>query len=146
MADTTLMRFTPKGNSLDAVESTRKNLRIKAAEVALNTMFSGPRFNICAVRESCTLLGATLSPEAEAILTPLHCVDWEKIPSELKAEIPVLLKESFTRGTVVRSMVTDMILGDFADQMKTTEVDVEVVQTDSSAAEKPAKKSILKWW
>lgn len=139
MAD--LMRFTPRGSSIDSVESTRKNLRIKAAEVALNNMFNSNRFDICAVRDACNLLGASLTPEAEAILSPLHCVHWEKIPDDLKAEIPVLLKESFQRSTVVRAMVTDMILGDYADQVRTTDVDIEVVKPVAAT-----KKSILKWW
>lgn len=141
----TLVRF----RATDTVpgSDSRKMMRVMAAEVALNKMFTDERFSICTVREACEALGAKLTPEAEAILHPLHCVNWDQIPAGLKAEIPHLIKESIQRSTVVRSMVQDMILGDFLEKEPQIEVVLEEAKKDSGELV-PAEKTkpFYKWW
>ena len=148
MASPTVVRFNSARSEMVNGDS-RKELRVMAAEVALNQMFSGKHFDICAVRGACEALGATLTPDADAILRPLHCVNWDQIPPGLKAEIPNLLKESFQRSQTVRGMVQDIILGDFAEK----EPEVEVVfekekegKQELIQAQPEAKKKVWKWW
>jgi len=153
MASPTVVRFNSARSQM-ANGDSRKQLRVMAAEVALNKMFSGRHFDICAVREACEVMGATLTPDAEAILRPLHCVNWDQIPPAIKDEIPHLLKESFQRSQIVRGMVQDIILGDFVE--KEPEVEILFEQAKESKQElltqdvreraSEIKKKTWKWW
>lgn len=153
MASPTVVRFNSSRSQI-ANGDSRKELRVMAAEVALNKMFSVKHFDICAVREACEALGATLTPDAEAILRPLHCVNWDQIPPAIKDEIPHLLKESFQRSQTIRGMVQDIVLGDFAE--KEPEVEVifekakegkqELITHDTAERAKEIKKKAWKWW
>lgn len=145
-----VFKFKEVSGVNSSYDQKMKMLRVQAAEVGLNKMFKERHFSICAVDEACKALGAELSPEAYAILRPLHCVDWDQIPDSLKAEIPQLIKHSLQRSMVIRSMVQDMILGDYIEKDSNIEVLVEeakmapVKEPDDQT--NPTKRSFLKWW
>ena len=64
-----------------------------SAITALNNMMSKPYFDICVIDAVAKLFGGHPLDEAYAILRPLHCVDWNKMPAELVAAIPGLIQE-----------------------------------------------------
>lgn len=142
MSKSPIVRFRPV-QGLSGSTDDRKALRVMAAEVALNKMFNERTFSICAVNDACSALEVELTPEARAILQPLHCVEWDKIPHELKQEIPHLIKESIRRSAVIRSMVTDMILGDFSQKSQEFEA---VVEEETKSSSKEQSKQYFKWW
>lgn len=71
-----------------------QDLKELSALTALNNMMEKGHFDICCVREVGKLLG--VNPEAHpshAILRPLHCVDFAKMPPQLRDAIPGLVQD-----------------------------------------------------
>lgn len=70
-----------------------QNLKTLAAVTALNVMMQKNYFSICAIDSVAKMLGVNPKSEAYDILLTLHCVDWDKMPKELKDAVPELIKE-----------------------------------------------------
>lgn len=77
---------------------TDNSTKVLIAATALNKMFRGHHFSICAVTEVAAMLG--IHPEAEAmrLLQPLHCVNWADMPRELRNQVPVLVEQALAGG------------------------------------------------
>lgn len=69
------------------------DIKRTVAVVALNDMMSKGHFNICAIDRIAEMLGVNPKGEAYRTLAPLHCVDFSKMPPELKQMIPGLIKQ-----------------------------------------------------
>jgi hypothetical protein len=70
------------------------DLKQLSAVTALNNMMSGGHFNICTIDSVAALLEVQCrGSDAYRILHTLHCVDWGKMPPELRAAVPDLIKE-----------------------------------------------------
>lgn len=70
------------------------DLKELAALTALNNMMGKGHFDICCVRDVGALLG--VDPKAHpsfAILQTLHCVDYAKMPPQLRDAIPGLVQD-----------------------------------------------------
>lgn len=67
-----------------------KNL---AAMTALNKMLADGHFSICTVDRVAAMLNIRPAGEAYNILNTVHCVDYAKMPTELREAIPDLIKE-----------------------------------------------------
>ena len=63
-----------------------------AALTSLNDMMKKGWMNICTVDAVAELLGVNPKCEAYAILKPLHCVSFDKMPEELASAIPGLIQ------------------------------------------------------
>lgn len=69
------------------------DLKQLAAITALNDMLQKGSVNICTIDTVATMLGVNCKGEAYSILRPLHCVDFARVPQQLKEAIPGLIKE-----------------------------------------------------
>lgn len=71
-----------------------EDLKQMSAVTALNDMMESGRFDICCIRNVAELLGVNpKESEAFAILQPLHCVRFEKMPPQLREAIPSLVEK-----------------------------------------------------
>ena len=69
------------------------NLEELSALTALNNMMLKGWFDICVIDKVGALLGVDPRGRAYTILTPLHCVHFDKMPDELRKAIPGLIQE-----------------------------------------------------
>lgn len=69
-------------------------LKMKIAALALNEMMRKPFFSICAVTDAADVLGCNprLSVHYDD-LRALHCIDWRRMPEELRRAVPVMIAE-----------------------------------------------------
>ena len=67
-----------------------------AAVAALNKMMTSGHFSICTIRSIAEMFGIVPEAEAMAILNPLHCVDFAKMPRDLLASIPMLIQQALS--------------------------------------------------
>lgn len=70
-----------------------EKLKQLSAITALNDMMQRGHMNICTIESVAKMLGIDPKGRAHDILRPLHCVDFAKMPVELRGEIPGLIKE-----------------------------------------------------
>ena len=74
-------------------------LKELAAITALNQMMKGGHFSICTIDNVANMLGVNCrGMEAYTILSTLHCVDFGKMPPELREAIPQLIRQCLNRG------------------------------------------------
>lgn len=73
--------------------SDMENLKQASALTALNEMMAKSYFCICTIDKVATLLGVNPKGEAYNILSPLHCIDFAKMPDELRHAIPGLIEQ-----------------------------------------------------
>jgi hypothetical protein len=69
------------------------NLKNLAATTALNSMLVGKHFSICAIDSVAKMLNVNPASDAYNVLHTVHCIDFEKMPAELRQAIPGLIKE-----------------------------------------------------
>jgi hypothetical protein len=69
------------------------NLKNLAATTALNSMLADRHFSICTVDRVAKLLNLNPACDAYNILSSVHCIDYAKMPAELRQAIPSLIKE-----------------------------------------------------
>jgi hypothetical protein len=70
------------------------DLKQLSALTALNEMMAKGYFDICTIDSVADLLGLRVKDtEPYRILRPLHCVNWQKMPAELREAIPGLIQE-----------------------------------------------------
>jgi hypothetical protein len=69
-------------------------LKQQIALTALNEMMRGNHFNICAIDRVADMLGVNArASDAHRTLCPLHCVDWDKMPQQVREAVPGLIQE-----------------------------------------------------
>ena len=73
--------------------SNLENLKQASALTALNEMMNKSYFCISTIDKVATLLGVDPKGEAYNILSPLHCIDFDKMPAELRDAIPGLIEK-----------------------------------------------------
>jgi len=66
-------------------------LKILAAEAALQKMAQGSHFSICTINMIVQMFGLKPDREAMAILSTLHCVDYNQMRPELLQALPELI-------------------------------------------------------
>jgi hypothetical protein len=70
------------------------DLTQQIALTALNDMMSKGHFNICTIDRVAELLGVQLRGSAAyKALGPLHCIDWARMPQEVRDAVPGLIQE-----------------------------------------------------
>lgn len=69
------------------------DLKQLAAITALNTMLKGRYFDVCTITKVAELLDIQPEREAMATLRVLHCMDYDKMPQELRAAVPGLIHQ-----------------------------------------------------
>mgnify|MGYP003575110064 CR=1 FL=1 len=69
------------------------DLKQLAAVTALNEMMAGSHFSICTIDRIATMLSVNVKGEAYEVLHTLHCINWAKMPQELREAVPGLIKE-----------------------------------------------------
>ncbi|MEJ5030087.1 hypothetical protein [Comamonas sp. MYb69] len=70
-----------------------QHLKELAAMTAVNEQLRKGHWSICCIDSAAQLLDVSARGEAYDILRALHCVDYNKMPSELRASIPDLIKQ-----------------------------------------------------
>lgn len=71
--------------------SDLKNL---AALTAINTMMQGGHFSICTIDKVADLMGINCrGSDAYKTLSTLHCIDYAKMPRELRDAIPGMIEQ-----------------------------------------------------
>ena len=69
------------------------SLKQLSVTTALNEMMKKGHFDICCIDKVARLLMVDPKGEAYDILSPLHCINFSDMPSELREEIPRLIKD-----------------------------------------------------
>lgn len=59
---------------------------------SLNAMMTSARFDICTVDAAIKTLGCVPDGRAYTILRPLHCIQWQDMPAELRDSVPRLIE------------------------------------------------------
>lgn len=78
------------------------DLKKQIAITALNDMMSRGHFSICTIDSVAELLGVNAKGEAYTMLRALHCVDWAKMPQDVRAAVPDLIRDCLGVGPVFR--------------------------------------------
>ena len=71
-----------------------QHLKELAAMTAVNEQLRKGHWSICCIDRAAALLNVNARGEAYNILHAMHCVDYDKMPAELRASIPDLIKQS----------------------------------------------------
>lgn len=69
------------------------DLKMLAALTSLNDMMAKGYLNICTINTIAEMLGINPKGDAHRTLHPLHCVNFEKMPAQLRQAIPGLIRE-----------------------------------------------------
>lgn len=75
------------------------DLKALAALTALNEMFASSHFSICTIDKVATLLGVHPQRDAYNTLRTLHCVDWNRMPRQLRDSVPQLVQQALADGS-----------------------------------------------
>lgn len=78
------------------------DLKQLAAMTALNETLAGNHFSICAIDNAGKLLGVNPKGEAYDTLHALHCIDYAKMPRQLREAIPDLIRQCLGVDTIYR--------------------------------------------
>ncbi len=70
-----------------------QDLKQMAALTALNNMLAEGHFSICTLDKVGKLLGIKPAGDAYNILSSVHCIDYAKMPAELRDAIPDLIQQ-----------------------------------------------------
>jgi hypothetical protein len=70
-----------------------EDLKQQIALVALNEMMAGNHLSICTIDSVAEMLGVKPDKEARATLAPLHCINWSKLPPEVRDAVPGLIQK-----------------------------------------------------
>ncbi len=75
------------------------DVKALAALTALNEMFAGSHFSICTIDTVAKMLGVQPEQEAHDTLRALHCINWNKMPRQLRDQVPALIQQALGNGT-----------------------------------------------
>ena len=70
-----------------------QHLKELAAMTALNEQLRAKHWSICCLDRAALLLNVNARGDAYDILHSMHCIDYDKMPAELRASIPDLVKQ-----------------------------------------------------
>lgn len=90
-----------------SMEST-KAMVIKAA---VKKIFDTNYFSICDLDNVINLVGSRKQCEAYSLLKALHCIDYQKMPQDLRDRIPMLINECLMVSSGVDSAVNTSLDG-----------------------------------
>lgn len=76
---------------------------------ALNDLFTKKWFDMCNLNKVREIVNAPKNSEAYKLLDALHCVDYDKMPPDLRERIPHLVNEVL-RPTVVINAAVEVAL------------------------------------
>lgn len=74
------------------------NTKAIIAITALNSMFEGSHFDICTIDNVAKMLAVHPERDAYQQLRALHCINWNKMPRELRAAVPGLVQQALAGG------------------------------------------------
>lgn len=69
------------------------DLKQLAAMTSLNSMFQKGYFDICTVDSVGKMLSINPKGDAYDVLRTLHCIHFEKMPKELRDQVPELIRQ-----------------------------------------------------
>lgn len=99
-SNTTEGSWTPSGKSNSTVCenilpfcSALPETKQLVVKQAVKKLFEDRHFSICTLDRAIDLIGARQGGEAYKMLHTLHCVDYDKMPPELREKIPHLVNE-----------------------------------------------------
>lgn len=78
------------------------DLKQLAAMTALNDMLARSSFSICTIDNVAKLLGVNPKGEAYDTLRAVHCIDYAKMPPQLREAIPELIRKCLGVETIYR--------------------------------------------
>lgn len=78
------------------------DLKQLAAMTALNDMLAGAHFSICAIDNVAKLLDVNPKGEAYDTLHALHCINYDRMPPQLREAIPELIRACLGVETIYR--------------------------------------------
>ena len=70
-----------------------EHLKELAAMTAVNEQLKARHWSICVIDRAARLLNVSARGDAYDILHALHCIDYNKMPRELRDSIPDLIKQ-----------------------------------------------------
>lgn len=76
------------------------NIQEMAAMTALNDMFKKGYFNICTIDNIAKMANVNPKGRSYNILHTLHCVDFDKMPKELREEVPNMIRECLSLSPI----------------------------------------------
>lgn len=76
------------------------NIQEMAAMTALNDMFKRGHFSICTIDSIAKMANVNPKGRAYDILHTLHCVDFDKMPKELREEVPNMIRECLSLSPI----------------------------------------------
>lgn len=76
------------------------DLKQQIAMTALNNMLSKGHFDICTIRNVAELLNVHPKAEEYIMLQSLHCIDYAKMPTEVRQAIPELIRRCLSIDTI----------------------------------------------
>lgn len=103
-------------------------LKAMATTAILNKTLKSSFFSICSIDEAAKVMGRNPHCEEYDLLRSLHCVDYSKMPRELREKIPSLV--ALCLGLETESPV-----------FKPSELEIKLLATD-----KPAKRNAFLSW
>jgi predicted ester cyclase len=90
-------------------------LKQLSALTSLNHMMRGGHFSICTIDAVGELLGIEpRGSDAYRVLRPLHCIDWNSMPPQLRDAVPGLINEclgvapAFQFANMERGQIVDL--------------------------------------
>jgi hypothetical protein len=73
------------------------HLQVAIARTALEKMLSSNSFSICTLDSIGEMLGVNpRQTKAYKMLAPLHCIDYSRMPAEVREAIPGLIRDAFS--------------------------------------------------
>lgn len=78
---------------------------------AVKNLLNESFFSISKMREIAKMVGVPTDGPAWKLLSPLHCMDYDKMPKELRDAIPHLINECLTASERVRADVSTALQG-----------------------------------
>jgi hypothetical protein len=94
------------------------DLKQLAAITALNEMMAGSHFNVCTIDRIGKMLDINPKGEAYEVLHTLHCINWEKMPKQLREAVPGLIKECLGVGPVFQFKTLEPVVIDVEPEKK----------------------------
>jgi hypothetical protein len=88
----------------------KPDIKTLSALTALNNMMERGHFNVCTIDSVAHLLGVNPKGEAYDTLRPLHCVDFAKMPCELREAIPGLIQQCLGVAPIFKFTTLDPAL------------------------------------
>lgn len=98
-----------KTTSLPSIASLPETKRLVVTQ-ALNDLFTKGHFSICGLNSILEVMGNPYRGEAYTLLRTLHCVDYNKMPADLRNRIPQLVNECLRPPEPTACLATEVAL------------------------------------